>query len=197
MLYMVQGYICISIYNFILHKPYELNHLFFKSVVCSYVIKVIFDSIFSKLLDGSFLYTPLLLLTGAIIGYVFALIVQSECFNDILLKAGIRRTTNQDIWADVIKPFTWVMYYCKDGAKVYYGQFKYGDESGSEPVIALVRYQVISMDGEVIEDNSSDPNQVVLLNTKSFERIELTYEEQEKKIPIDKILAFLKKTENK
>lgn len=70
------------------------------------------------------------------------------------------------------------MYYCKSSKLVYYGQYKYGDENGSEPIIALVRYKVMDLESNTIEDNSSDDSEVVLLNTKDFERIELTYERQ-------------------
>lgn len=104
--------------------------------------------------------------------------LKAEWFNCFLLLIGIRRTVSSTIWEDVIEPYTWAMYYCKSSKLVYYGQYKYGDENGSEPIIALVRYKVMDLESNTIEDNSSDDSEVVLLNTKDFERIELTYERQ-------------------
>lgn len=180
MLYMAQGYVFISVYNFMLCKTSELNHLFFKSVVVSYVLKVIFDSILTIMpnceVNGTG-YVPLLFIFSAFCGYVCALLFKSEKVNDFLLKIGIDRTVNESIWRDVIKKYTWVLYYCKSTKLAYYGQYKYGEEFGSEPIIALIRYQVMDLDGNIIEDNSNDYNQVVLLNTKDFERIELVYED--------------------
>lgn len=180
MLYMVQGYVFISVYNFILCKTSELNHLFFKSVVASYILKVVFDSILMAIPNfevNGIGYVPLLFIFSTVCGYVCALIFKSEKINDLLLKIGVDRTVNDNIWRDVIKKYTWVLYYCKSTKLVYYGQYKYGEEFGSEPIIALIRYQVMDLDGNIIEDNSDDYNQVVLLNTRDFERIELTYED--------------------
>lgn len=181
LIYMVQGYIFISIYNFMLFKKNELDHVFFKSVVVSYILKIIFDSILSVVPCGQVNgagYIPLLFLFSVASGYGCARLSKTEKVNRFLLLIGIRRTVSPTIWEDVIEPYTWVMYYCKSRELVYYGQFKYGDENGSEPIIALVRYKVMDLDGNTIEDNSSDDSEVVLLNTKDFERIELTYERQ-------------------
>lgn len=88
-----------------------------------------------------------------------ALCVKAKWFNSMILKLGIQRTVNQNIWDDVLRPNCWLMIYSKDGKRVYYGQYRYGEESKSEPVIALMHYQVMNMDGEVLCDYTNDDNE--------------------------------------
>lgn len=178
MAYMVQGYIFISIYNFILFRSLELKHVFFKSVVISFILKTLFDgglSIFHLKSTSSILYFIGLFIFSVLISLGIALCVKSRRFNRLLLKIGIQRTVNQNIWDDVLRSNCWLMVYSKDGNRVYYGQYRYGEESKSEPIIALMHYQIMDMDGDILCDYSNDDNELILINLNGFERIEITY----------------------
>lgn len=182
MIYMVQGYIFLSIYNFILFRTVELKHTFFKSVVISFVLKTIFDGMLFILAINveiySILYFISIFIFSAIVAFIISIIVQSKWFSKLLLKIGIKRTMNQNIWDDIIRPNCWLMVYSNDGKRVHYGQYKYGEENKSEPIIALMHYQVRDMDDNVLCDYTQDDNEIVLLNLKNFERIEIVYVEE-------------------
>lgn len=189
MLYMVQGYIFISIYNFIRFKNNELNHLFFKSVVSSYILKSLFDFLFTYTMDtggkfirlfhiaeGSIGYIILLFVFSAILACIIAFITQSHKFNDMLLKLNIKRTTNPNMWEDVIRPDCWLMVYLKNSSNVYYGQCKYNEEFARKPLVTLEHYQVMDYDGNIIEDYVQNSNHVVVIDTEDVERVEVVYQ---------------------
>lgn len=62
----------------------------------------------------------------------------------------------------------------KDGSS-YLGQYRYGEPFQREPIIALATWQKLNADTDVIIDNSQNPNELIMLNTKDFDRIEITY----------------------
>ena len=191
MLYMVQGYVFISIYNFIRFKQNDLNHIFFKSIVTSYILKILFDWVFVKSVNvddtvvrlvrlvnveyESIVYCILLLLCSAILSFILAIITQHEKFNKLLLLAGIKRTTNSNIWEDVVKPNCWLMVYLNSRDLVYFGQYKYGEEFTSKPLLVLEHYQVMDLDGN-IKSNCSNSSEVAIIDTKDIERIEIVYQ---------------------
>lgn len=187
MIYMVQGYIFLGIYNFILFRTVELKHTFFKSVVISFVIKTIFDGILFILPINveiySISYFIAMFIFSTALAYIISLIMQTRWFNSLLLKISVNRTMNQNIWDDVIKPNCWLMVYSNDGKRVHYGQYKYGEENKSEPIIALVHYQIKDMDDNILCDYTKNDNEVVLLNLKDFERIEIAYVEEKVDCP--------------
>lgn len=191
MLYMVQGYIFISVYNFVRFKQNDLEHIFFKSVVTSYILKVLFDGLFVKTVTvneidiqamrffnvdyESIGYCVSLFLFAALIGVILSLSAQSKCFNDFLIKIGIKRTTNQNIWDDVIKPDCWLMVYLNSRDLVYLGQFKYGEEFANKPIIVLEHYKVMDLDGNIKADYTTNQAELAIIDTKDIERVEVTY----------------------
>ncbi len=72
---------------------------------------------------------------------------------------------------------TWVRVFMKDGSS-YLGQYRYGEPFKSEPIIALINYQKLDKDSDVVIDYSQNKNELILLNTKDFEKIEITYSEK-------------------
>ena len=129
MLYLIQGYLFVAVYNFMRFKHNELNNVFFKSIISSYILKLLFDGLFvttittdnatikcTRLLHfpyESVVYVITLLVFAVLLAYILARITQSSRFNCILSKIGVARTTNPNIWADVIKPDCWLMVYLR------------------------------------------------------------------------------------
>lgn len=191
MLYMAQGYIFISIYSFMRFKQNELNHLFFKSVIASYILKITFDWLFVKTMTidnivvksvrllnieyESTAYCVLLLIFSVLLGMILAYMTQLGKFNYLLLKLGIKRTANSNIWDDVIKPNCWLMVYLSSRELVYFGQFKYGEEFIKKPLIALEHYQIMDLNGNIKADYSNNTSEIAVIDTKDIERIEITY----------------------
>lgn len=92
----------------------------------------------------------------------------------------IGRTINENIWDDVIKPYTWLRIFMKDGSS-YLGQYRYGEPFKSEPIIVLANWQKLDEDVDIVIDNSQKPNELIMLNTKDFEKIEITYDSSHSK----------------
>lgn len=162
----------------------DFNNLLIKSVVANYVLTAIFDGIVSMLPSAlnNYLHNGVAYCFFSItLGFAVGTITSHRIFNLLLYKLHIGRTTNGNIWDDVIKPYTWLCVHMKDGSS-YLGQYRYGEQFKSEPIIALATYQKLNKDNDVVIDNSQDLNRLIMLNTKDFEKIEVVYQPPENKI---------------
>lgn len=74
----------------------------------------------------------------------------------------------------------------KDGNS-YLGQYRYGEPFKSEPIIVLATYQKLDQDTDIVIDHSQEINELIMINTKDFDRIEITYMNVKKKSFVDKI----------
>lgn len=185
--YIVQGYVFLAAYYWISFKDNkDLTNFLIKSIAVSYILKIFFDKICSWekiIFDNNTNYTICLIGLSAVLGLLFGKISTHRRFNMLLHKLHIGRTTNENIWDDVIKPYTWVRVFMKDGSS-YLGQYRYGEPFKSEPVIVLATYQKLDKDTDIIIDNSQNPNELIMLNTKDFDRIEITYADIPRKFSI-------------
>lgn len=132
---------------------------------------------------------------SAILGFVIGKIITHRYFNLILHKLHIGRTTNTNIWDDVIKPYTWIRVFMKDGSS-YLGQYRYGEPFKSEPIIVLSSYQKLDKDTDIVIDNSQKMNELIMLNTKDFDRIEIIYNIKAKQNIIQNIIKVIKNNIN-
>ncbi len=175
--FVIPGYILLSTYYWVSFADSKnFNNLIIKSVAASYILGVVFDFIFNRIHLTILPEQRIILLsiTALLLGVVLGELCHSTIFNNILLKLHIYRTTNDDFWMDVFKDNTWVRVFLKDG-KSYLGLYKYGQPNKDEPIIALSMYQKLDDEGHVIIDNSSNPKELIVLNTKDFDRIEIIY----------------------
>lgn len=164
-------------------KKYE--HLIVKSIVANYILsslgKVFIHFSNIKIPENEIIKTVCFMIFCFILGVIIGKLTTSEFFNKILHKIHIGRTTNNNIWDDIIKPGTWLRIYTKNENISYLGQFRYGEPFTNEPKIVLSTYQILDLEGNVLADYSEKPNDMVVLNTKDFDRIEITYSDR---IPI-------------
>lgn len=77
----------------------------------------------------------------------------------------------------------------KDGTS-YLGQYKYGEPFKSEPIIVLSSYQKFDEDTDIVLDHSTDMNELIMINTKDFDRIEIIYTEKVKHKLFKRILNW-------
>ena len=110
-----------------------------------------------------------------ILGILIGKIVSNRRFSNFLCEIHVNRTLNENIWDDVIRPNTWIRVFMKDGTS-YLGQYKYGETFKSEPIIVLHTYQKLNANAKIIIDNSHNLNELIMINTKDFDRIEITYQ---------------------
>ena len=127
---------------------------------------------------------------SAILGFATGKLISHRWFNLLLHKLHIGRTTNENIWDDVIKPYTWICVHMRDGSS-YLGQYRYGEPFKSEPIIVLATYQKLDKDNNVVIDNSKDINRTIMINTKDFEKIEFIYTSEQPKKWFQKILKMI------
>lgn len=176
-LYLVPGYIFLSLYNFIRYRSAAGDGKFVTSVVISYVLKTIVSEI-ASLIGGGFtngFYESVCLIGLAVaLAYVVSMATKAEWFHNMLFKIGIDRTTNSSIWLDTLTPYCWIILFLDD--KAYYGQFAYCEENTSDPRIALKRFQLIdskTRDPIPGRDYLNDPNRLALISTKDIREIEI------------------------
>lgn len=175
--FVIPGYIFLSTYYWVSFvDPKNFNNLIIKSVAASYILGIVFDFILKK---TKIIILPdqriiLLTIIGLLLGVILGELCHSTAFNNLLLKLHIYRTTNDDFWMDIFKDNTWVRVFLKDG-KSYLGLYKYGQSNKDEPIIALTMYQKLDEEANVIIDNSNNPKELIVLNTKDFDRMEIVY----------------------
>lgn len=194
--YIVYGYVYLCAYYWISFKDNkDFDNLLIKSVAVSFILINIYDVFVEKykiVFSNEYINVIAYLLMSAILGFVVGKIISHRWFNLILHKLHIGRTTNENIWDDVIKPYTWVRVFMKDGSS-YMGQYRYGEPFQREPIIALTTWVKYDSDGDKVIDNSQNPNEIILINTKDFEKIELVYQYPQKNETIfTKIWEFIK-----
>lgn len=178
--YIVYGYIFLSCYYWITFKDNkDFKNLIIKSIASSYILKLSYDILFQKLgitFSSNEKQTIFYIVISAAFGLIIGKIISNRRFSEILCKLHINRTMNENIWDDVIRPNTWIRVFMKDGTS-YLGQYKYGESFKNEPIIVLYTYQKLDSNAEVIIDNSHNLNELIMINTKDFDRIEITYQE--------------------
>lgn len=193
--YVVYGYVYLTAYYWISFKDNnDFNNLIIKSIATSYLLITLYDAIINKYsinFINEYYKVICYFFISAILGFIIGKITSHRIFNLLLHKLHIGRTTNSNIWDDVIKPYTWVRVFMKDGSS-YLGQYRYGEPFKSEPIIVLATYQKLDKDTDVVIDYSQNPNELIMLNTKDFDRIEITYNDMNRENWLNKVKKWLK-----
>lgn len=192
--YIVYGYVFLVAYYWISFKDNkDFNNLLIKSIAASYLLTSIYNLIVVKcnIIFGNENYKVICYFgISAASGFVIGKIISHRWFNYLLHKFHVGRTTNENIWDDVIKPYTWICVHMKDGSS-YLGQYRYGEPFKSEPIIILATYQKLNENNDVVIDNSQDMNRTIMINTKDFEKIEVIYTPEDKNKIVSKIKGWL------
>lgn len=178
------GYLFLTAFKWITFKDdNNFKNLIIKSVVANYILLNIYNPII-KTIKIHFCNESIKILTLAAISVVLGLLAGKifchRLFNVFLSKINIGRTTNDNIWNDVIRHPTWLRVYMKDGTS-YLGQYRFGETRKSEPIIVLRTYQKFDADTNILLDFTQDPNRYIMINTSEFEKIEIIYTPDNKK----------------
>lgn len=175
----VYGYIFLSAYYWISFvKQNNYKNFIMKCVVINYILKNFYKITFFQFISNKYENRPIVVILLCVITLIIALIlgkiVHTTWFNDILEKIHLYRTTNENIWDDVIKTGMFLQIYMKDGTS-YLGLYRKSESFEREPFVLLSRYQKLDKNDKVIDDYFDDTNKFILLNTKDFERIKIDY----------------------
>lgn len=194
--YVVYGYVFLVAYYWISFKDNkDFNNLLIKSIATSYLLTSIYNLFIDKyniVFSNEHHKVISYFAISAILGFATGKLISHRWFNLLLHKLHIGRTTNENIWDDVIKPYTWICVHMRDGSS-YLGQYRYGEPFKSEPIIVLATYQKLDKDNNVVIDNSKDINRTIMINTKDFEKIEFIYTSEQPKKWFQKILKMINK----
>ena len=193
--YIVYGYVFLVAYYWISFKDNkDFNNLLIKSIATSYLLTSIYDLFivkYSIIFTNEYYKVICYFAISALLGFVVGKTLSRRWFNLLLHKLHIGRTTNENIWDDIIKPYTWLCIHMKDGSS-YLGQYRYGEPFKSEPIIVLATYQKLDKDNDVVIDNSQDMTRTIMINTKDFEKIEIIYTSVQSKNSLQKIWEWIK-----
>lgn len=175
----VYGYIFLSAYYWISFvKQNNYKNFIMKCVVINYILKNFYKITFFQFISNKYENRPIVVILLCVITLIIALtlgkIVHATWFNDTMEKIHLYRTTNENIWDDVIKTGMFLQIYMNDGT-AYLGLYRKSESFEREPFILLSRYQKLDKNDKVVEDYFDDTNKYILLNTKDFERIEIDY----------------------
>lgn len=200
----IYGCLFLSIFNFTTFKDSKTNnqHYFIFCITINFILKAIIDSILkltlTSLSNDSVEYYLICLLFTVITAFISGKIVSAKFFNSLLLKMGIQRTTNKNIWSDVLKNNTWLYIYLKDKDLGYIGYHKYSEENCSNPKIVLSHYQLRELStGKVLVDYSRDKNSLIMIDTRDVEIIEIIYDDNENDSIKDKIKNLFRRNHGK
>lgn len=192
--YIVYGYVFLVAYYWISFKDNkDFNNLLIKSIATSYLLTSIYDLFIVKyniIFTNEYYKVICYFAISALLGFMVGKILSHRWFNLLLHKLHIGRTTNENIWDDAIKPYTWLCIHMKDGSS-YLGQYRYGEHFKSEPIIVLATYQKLDKDNDVVIDNSQDTSRTIMINTKEFEKIEIIYTPDQSKGILQKIWEWI------
>lgn len=177
--YIVYGYVFLATFYWVSLKDnrQDFKDLIIKSIVTNYILMTLYNIVINKYsidFSNDYYKAACFLCISAAFGLLLGKVISHRIFNIILNKLHLGRTTNENIWDDVIRPNTWIRVFMKDGSS-YLGLYKYGELFKSEPIIVLETYQKLDKDTDVVIDNSKNLNELIMLNTKDFDRIEITY----------------------
>lgn len=175
----VYGYIFLSAYYWISFvKQDNYKNFIIKSVIVNYILKNFYKITFFQFISNKYENRPIVVILLCVITLIIALtlgkIVHAIWFNNTLEKIHLYRTTNENIWDDIIKTGMFLRIYMKDGTS-YLGMYRKSESFEREPFILLSRYQEFNKDNRIVKDYFDNTNKFILLNTKDFERIKIDY----------------------
>lgn len=126
-----------------------------------------------------------MIVSSFILGYLSALIISAKWFNNFLLFLGIRQTKNQYIWQDIIdnQPI-YVTVIDYQNKVQYYGKVVMIETYKEHPQIQLSEY-TYSVNGELVDDFSNNPEYTVLIDTSKYSDVKISYHYDS-----DKVMAW-------
>ena len=130
--YIVPGYIFLTIYQWTRFRDGDsLKNIVLKSIVVSYVIKILLNILFKELhiaINDEIIFVGICIIIATISSILLSIIISSRRYNKILRILNISRTTNKNIWDDVYQNGTALKIYQSDGT-FYAGHLRFCEEN--------------------------------------------------------------------
>ena len=138
------------------------------STVASYLIWAFCNLFIDEESVGT---TIIICSTSLILGIVTAIIYKTTGFNNFIAKIGIKRTTNPNIWDDVVGERAWVSIYDKENKQYYCGPFKFQNYQDEYSYVVLCKYYITDEKGNIINDYTKTNNRFLMLQINNYDRI--------------------------
>lgn len=184
--YVIYGSLFLYIYRFIAFSKFQVEHKYHlvSALASGFVLKLICDAVLLRtnhfIQDGSSLYYGLSLAVMVLAAYILGRLRHSTWVNGLLLNIGVERTLDRYIFDPIITEDAWVYIILKGYNKAVLGQCLYRSENSDKPVMALVKYQYIDpVTGDILVDRSKSAHEMVVVDTRDVELVEVTYEKRE------------------
>lgn len=176
--YIVPGYIFLTIYQWTRFRDGDsLKNIVLKSIVVSYVIKILLNILFKELhiaINDEIIFVGICIIIATISSILLSIIISSRRYNKILRILNISRTTNKNIWDDVYQNGTALKIYQSDGT-FYAGHLRFCEENQREQLVVLSRYGLFDENNNILMDKTEDSSEEIMLNTKDFKKIEIKH----------------------
>lgn len=189
-IYILPGYIFISVINFIVNKKYkEDKNIILKSLVISYIIiniETFLLGLQGILFDISSAKSIIITFGVSILSaYLCAQIIDNESGNIILKKLKIARSFKSDVIADItdFELGMWIKVFISSEKLIYVGKIRRFEQVVDlSYIIVLSNFILYKYSGDEVENYSSDNTKWVFLSLKDNYRIELVFNPTSKKI---------------
>ena len=103
--------------------------------------------------------------------FLTAIIYKTTGFNHFIARIGIKRTTNPNIWDDVVGERAWVSIYDKENKLYYCGPFKYQNYQDDQSYVVLCKYYTADENGKIIDNYTTISNRLLMLQINNYDRI--------------------------
>lgn len=190
-IYVLPGYVFISIVNFIVNKKdKEDKNLILKSLIISYIVvnieKLLFEFIgiqFDISSAGSIIFSFVFTI---VIAYIYSMIADKESSNIILKKLKIARSFKSDIIADItdFELGMWIKVFVSSEKVIYVGKLRrFEQTTDTSYTIVLSNFILYKYSGgDALVNYYDDDTEWVMLSLKDNYRIELVFNPASKKI---------------
>lgn len=185
-IYILPGYIFISIKNFIKNKDHtEDKNIFLKSILISYII-INFEMLFVKIDISSPIAIISTICFTMVISYGYSMFIQSGYSTKLLKRLKINTSLKENTLMDIVDYDLgmWVRVYLSSEKLIYVGQIREFEQIADASYnIVLSNFTLYKYSEEKYTiDYSNDNTEWVLINVKDNYRIELVYHPKSKKI---------------
>ncbi|MFV0517235.1 MAG: hypothetical protein ACK5MV_07555 [Aminipila sp.] len=172
--YVVPGYVLLYLFHFVaLGDVRKCDNVIIKSVVLSFIMRLVPNTI--KIPEITFVipFVIKVLIIPIILGYALGQMWKSKRFNDFLLLFKINRTTNENLWADVIKEGSFLRFYNENPTSYIQGQCKYCGEGNMSNLITVSKYQEFENNKQITPKKDESYTSYMIVDINKFKKIEV------------------------
>jgi len=180
LLYIVPGFVFISLLLYQTNYKQEYQNKIITSVVLSLVFYIVFDALnnlivmcIGVIIRWEYGFHFGLILSSILFSFFIGRLVRTHMFKKILCRIGINRTINKNIWVDTISSDCWVRAYLFEEKIVILGLVNFIEETEGRPIITMNRYKTTRTGGELISNYYDRPELQIMIDTNHCSRIEI------------------------